>query len=132
EGRCAAHLSGAHRRAGPSRLPAVSVSLAGDLAGTGAAAGARSARTADVLRFPAAAVAQAAHHQCHRTMLRGSPPAHPAHGAVRECGQRGENHLCDFSAVQSAVAKPHPRSFYTSSLTSPPSHSASAPSVTVL
>jgi len=38
---------------------------------------------------------------------------------VHQRRKRGANHLCDFSALQSAVAKPHPPPFYTSSLTSP-------------
>ena len=69
--------------------------------------------------FPAAAVAQAAHHQRHRALLRRSPAPHPAHGPVRQCSQRGANHLCHFSELQPAMAKPHPLAFYTSSLTSP-------------
>ena len=63
--RCAAHLSGPQRRPGPPRLPTLSLSLASAIFRLSAAARARSARTAHLLRFPAAAVAQAAHHQRH-------------------------------------------------------------------
>ena len=76
----------------------------------------------ELLTFPAAAVAQAAHHQRHRALLRRSPQAHPAHGPVHQPAERGANPLCHLLQIQRAVAKPHPPPFYTSSLTSPTTH----------
>jgi len=92
--RCPTHLSGPQRRAGSRRLRAISLSLANSLPRPGQTSPARLARTAHLLRLPAAAMAQAAHHQRHRALLRRGPPPHPAHGPIHQHCQRGANRLC--------------------------------------
>ncbi len=56
-------------------------------------------------RFPTP-VAQGAHHQHHRTLL-------------RQRAVRGPNHLLHLPEIQSGMENPHPPAIYTSSLTSP-------------
>src|SRR5262249_25987896 len=117
EGKCASHLSGLQPSAGPSRLPAVSSSLAVGLPRNGPATGEGSSRTTFFFPLSPAPVAQAAHHQCH---CRGSPPTHASDGVLCQRRQRGSDHLLDLPPIHPGLEKPHPPPFYTSSLTSPP------------
>ena len=84
-----------------------------------AAVGARSARTAGLLRISPASLAQAAHHQHHRTLLCRSPTPHPPHGLLRQRAVRGPHPLLHLPQIQPGMEKPHPPRFYTSGLTSP-------------
>src|SRR5581483_3294301 len=72
-----------------------------------------------ILRFPSASVAQTAHHQCDRALLRRSAPANQAHGLLCECRERGSHHLLHLPEIQPGMENPHPQPIYTSSLTSP-------------
>src|SRR5712692_4076512 len=115
----AGHLSGCRlrcRRPGVSRLPSA---LAGSLSRSGAQARTGLARVAGLFSDAAAPVAQTAHHQRHRTLLRGSAPPHPPHGLLRQRTQRRKHHLRHLPSLQRAMEKPHPPPFYTSCLTSP-------------
>ena len=81
------------------------------------ATGARSARAAGLLPLPQTPVAQAAHHQHHRTLFRRSPPPHPAHGLLRQRAVRGPHHLLHLPEIQPGMENPHPPRIYTSGLT---------------
>ena len=45
--------------------------------------------------------------------------ANSAHGLLRQCAERGADHLLHLPALQPGMENPHPPRFYTSSLTSP-------------
>ena len=68
---------------GRSRRTRLLPPLAERISHCGQAIAARPARTAGLLPLPQASMAQAAHHQHHRTMFRRSPPPHPPHGLLR-------------------------------------------------
>src|SRR5690348_15233252 len=119
QGRGSENLLGEERRNCATRLRTISVSLALALSRHGSATGTRSARAAALLRSAATLVAESAHHQCHRTLLRRGPPPDAAHGRLHQRRKRGPNHLCDFQSFQPGLENPHPQPIYTSSLTSP-------------
>ena len=60
--------------------------------------GTGSAGVAVVLQLSPALVAEAPHHQHHRTLLRGSTAPHPAHGLLCERAECGSEHLLHFPA----------------------------------
>ena len=107
------------RAASRSRLSSLPRPLAARLRQHGAAAGARSARVAFLLRLSPAPVAQAKDHQCDRALLRRSTAANPAHGVLCERRERGPHHLLHLPEIQPGMENPHPLRIYTSSLTSP-------------
>ena len=74
---------------------------------------------AEFLSLSPTSVAQAAHHQHHRTLLCRSQAANPTHGLLRQRGERGPDYLLYLPALQPRLEKPHPQAFYTSGLTSP-------------
>src|SRR6266700_2866082 len=100
-------------------LCAVPLSLAVPLPGDDPPTGARSAGVVALLRLSTTPVAEAAHHQRDRTLFRRRPATDTTHGGVHQRGKRGSDYLCDFQSVQRGLEKPHPRTIYTSSLTSP-------------
>ena len=100
EARCATHLSSRQPRGRSQSVPAISISLAGQIFQVGETPGTRSARTADVFRISTAPVAEAAHHQCDREMFCRSTAEDTADGRIHQCRERGSNHLCDFQSVQ--------------------------------
>src|SRR6185437_14050399 len=115
----ASYLSGQRsRRCHPcvSRFPGA---LAGRLSRPAPRTPTGSARPAFLLSDAQASVAQTAHHQRHRTLLRRGAPPHPTHGLLRQRTQRRTHHLRHLPSLQRAMEKSHPPPFYTSSLTSP-------------
>src|ERR1700679_1780688 len=93
--------------------------MAAGIRAHGAASGARPAGTAAVFRLAPALMEEGAHYQCHRTLFCGSTKKNPAHGLLRQRGQRGPHHLLHLPKIQPGMEKPHPQAFYTSRLTSP-------------
>ena len=79
----------------------------------------RSAGTTVGLRLSTPSLAEAAHHQRYRTLLRGSTKTHPSHGVLCECRKCRPNHLLHLPEIQPGMENPHPQPIYTSSLTSP-------------
>src|SRR5438552_10745880 len=75
-----------------------------------------------VLRLSPAPVAQTAHHQRDRALLRGSATENPTYGVLCERRKCGPHHLLHLPEIQSGMENPHPQPIYTSSLTSPPSY----------
>src|SRR5712691_5485847 len=69
--------------------------LAAGLPAGGEGSGPRLAGAPELLCLSPAPLEEAAHHQCHRALLRGSPPAHAPHGGLHQCRERRSNHLCD-------------------------------------
>src|SRR5260370_20323693 len=106
-------------RCGAAGFRAIPVPLAIPLRGDGASTGAGSAGTAALLRLSTTPMAEVAHHQRDRALLRRSPPTNTTDGRVHQRGKRGPHHLCDFQSLQRGLEEPHPRPIYTSSLTSP-------------
>src|SRR6266700_7345782 len=119
QGAGAEDLLGRACRCGAAGFRAVPLPLAVPLPGDDPPTGARSLGTAALLRISTTPVAEAAHHQRNRTLFRRSPAQDPTHGGVHQRGKRGSDYLCDFQSVQRGLEKPHPRTMYTSSLTSP-------------
>ena len=72
----------------------------GHLPVDGEAVGEGFARIAHFLRLSQAPLAKAADHECHRALLRGSPPPHATDGLLRQRGQRRPHHLCDLQWPQ--------------------------------
>src|SRR5260370_1284649 len=101
---------------GVSRVPGA---VAPGVRADGAATRTRLAGTAVVLCFSPAPVAETAHHQRDRALLRGGAPTNPAHGVLCECRKCGPHHLLHLPEIQSGMENPHPLHIYTSSLTSP-------------
>src|SRR5438552_9014993 len=64
-------------------------------------------------------VAQTAHHQRDRALLRGSATENPTYGVLCERRKCGPHHLLHLPEIQSGMENPHPQPIYTSSLTSP-------------
>src|ERR1039458_3291685 len=62
-------------------------------------------------------VAQTAHHQRDRALLRGSSAPNSSHGVLCECRKRGPNHVLHLPEIQPGVENPYPLPIYTSSLT---------------
>ena len=85
----------------------------------GAAAGARSAGAAFLLRLSPPPVAQAKDDQRDRALLCGSAQENSAHGVLCKCRERGPHYLLHLPEIQPGVENPHPLRIYTSSLTSP-------------
>src|SRR6266567_799334 len=119
QGAGAEDLLGRACRCGAAGFRAVPLPLAVPLPGDDPPTGARSLGTAALLRISTTPVAEAAHHQRNRTLFRRRPAQDPTHGGVHQRGKRGSDYLCDFQSVQRGLEKPHPRTIYTSSLTSP-------------
>src|SRR5438309_1558740 len=86
----------------------------------GATAGTGRTGVAVVLRRSPAPVAQAAHHQRDRALLRGSATENPTYGVLCERRKCGPHHLLHLPEIQSGMENPHPQPIYTSCLTSPP------------
>ena len=53
------------------------------------------ARAAELFQFLASPVAQLAHHQHHRALLRRSTTTHTTHGLLCQCAKRGSHCLFD-------------------------------------
>ncbi len=85
----------------------------------GAPPGTRLAGTAVLLHLSPAPVAETAHHQRDRALLRGSATPDPAHGVLCERRKCGPHYLLHLPEIQSGMENPHPLRIYTSSLTSP-------------
>src|SRR5207237_8164963 len=85
----------------------------------GATAGTGLTGVAVVLRPSPAPVAQTAHHQRDRALLRGSATENPTYGVLCERRKCGPHHLLHLPEIQSGMENPHPQPIYTSSLTSP-------------
>src|SRR3989454_12551191 len=66
-------------------------------------------------------VAQTAHHQRDRALLRGSATENPTYGVLCERRKCGPHHLLHLPEIQSGMENPHPQPIYTSCLTSPSS-----------
>src|SRR5437667_12788320 len=64
-------------------------------------------------------VAQTAHHQRDRALLRGSATENPTYGVLCERRKCGPHHLLHLPEIQSGMENPHPQPIYTSCLTSP-------------
>src|SRR6266704_3496100 len=126
QGAGAEDLLGRACRCGAAGFRAVPLPLAVPLPGDGPPTGARSVGTAALLRISTTPVAEAAHHRGDRTLFRRSPATDTTHGGVHQRGKRGSDYLCDFQSVQRGLEKPHPRTIYTSSLTSPHARSTAA------
>src|ERR1039458_6941299 len=73
-------------------------------------------------------MAETAHHQRDRALLRRSAQTNPAHGVLCQRRKRGSYHLLHLPEIQPGMEIPHPQPIYTSSLTSPEGH----PSLTLL
>ncbi len=86
-------LSGREPRPCRNRLPPLPPPLAAGVWAGGAPPATRLAGTALGVRFSPAPVAQTAHHQCDRALLRRSAAENPPHGVLCECRKRGPNHL---------------------------------------
>src|SRR5439155_2981541 len=71
-----------------------------------------------VLRLSPAPVAQTAHHQRDRALLRGSATENPTYGVLCERRKCGPHHLLHLPEIQSGMENPHPQPIYTSCLTS--------------
>jgi transposase-like protein len=91
-----------------ARVPPLPSPLAAGVRAHGAAPAERSARVAVVLRPAPALMEEGAHHQCHRTLFRGSTQTNPAHGLLRQRRQRGPHHLLHLPEIQPGMEKPHP------------------------
>jgi hypothetical protein len=104
----AIHLSRRQPEPGASRFSPLPGALAARLRPDGPAPRARSAGTAFVLQLTQAFMEEGAHHQRHRTLLRGSSPKNPAHGLLRQRGQRRPHHLLHLPEIQPGMEKPHP------------------------
>src|SRR5438128_8428617 len=85
----------------------------------GATAGTGLTGVAVVLRLSPAPVAQTAHHQRDRALLRGSATENPTDGVLCERRKCGPHHLLHLPEIQSGMENPHPQPIYTSCLTSP-------------
>src|SRR5205807_5865102 len=85
----------------------------------GATAGTGLTGVAVVLRLSPAPVAQTAHHQRDRALLRGSATENPTYGVLCERRKCGPHHLLHLPEIQSGMENPHPQPIYTSCLTSP-------------
>ncbi len=57
--------------------------------------------------FPAS-MAETAHHQCYRALLRGSAASNPAHGVLCKRAKRGPNHLLHLPRDSTWNGKPAP------------------------
>src|SRR5437667_644766 len=119
EGRSAGHVLGGKPGKSRGRVPQLPRPLAAGVRADGAAVGTRLAGVAVVLRLSPASLAQAAHHQRDRALLRRSTTADPADGLLCECRERGSHHLLHLPEIQPGMENPHPQPIYTSSLTSP-------------
>src|SRR5437667_9652045 len=64
-------------------------------------------------------VAQTAHHQRDRALLRGSATENPTYGVLCERRKCGPHHLLHLPEIQSGMENPHRQPIYTSCLTSP-------------
>src|SRR5438128_2134784 len=117
EDRSSGHLSGRKPGASRSRLSRLPLTLVPSLSGHGPALATGPARVAVVLRFSPAPVAQTAHHQRDRALLRRSSATHSPHGVLCECRERRSNHLLHLPEIQPGMESPHPQPIYTSSLT---------------
>src|SRR5208337_852564 len=113
------HLLSRKPRPSSSRLSNLSGAVAWEVWADGATAGTRLAGTAVVLRLFPASVAETAHHQRDRALLRGSATPHSSPGVLCERRKCGSHHLLHFPEIQSGMENPHPLRIYTSSLTSP-------------
>src|SRR5437879_2390047 len=85
----------------------------------GATAGTGLTGVAVVPRLSPAPVAQTAHHQRDRALLRGSATENPTYGVLCERRKCGPHHLLHLPEIQSGMENPHPQPIYTSCLTSP-------------
>jgi Transposase, Mutator family len=81
-------------------FPQLPGALAAGVWAYAAATGARPAGTAVVLRVAPALVEEGAHHQRHRTLLRGSSKKNPAHGLLRQRAKRRPHHRIIYSIFQ--------------------------------
>src|SRR5207247_10727529 len=84
----------------------------------GATAGTGLTGVAVVLRLSPAPVAQTAHHQRDRALLRGSTTENPTYGVLCERRKCGPHHLLHLPEIQSGMENPHTQPIYTSCLTS--------------
>ena len=94
EGRRPGDLSRRGPPGGAGRFPGLSLPLERDLSGHGQAPGARLAGAAVVLQLSPAALAQVAHHERDRALLRRGAASHPAHGLLRQRLERRPDYLC--------------------------------------
>src|SRR5437870_4453528 len=119
EDRSAGHLSGGRAGQSRNRLSQLRRPLAAAVRRGGATAGTGLTGVAVVLRLSPAPVAQTAHHQRDRALLRGSATENPTYGVHCERRKCGPHHLLHLPEIQSGMENPHPQPIYTSCLTSP-------------
>src|SRR3989441_12724150 len=111
----------------PKPLFAASAPAGGGVRRGGATAGTGLTGVAVVLRLSPAPVAQTAHHQRDRALLRGSATENPTYGVLCERRKCGPHHLLHLPEIQSGMENPHPQPIYTSCLTSPAQSCGSEP-----
>src|SRR5207244_13601006 len=119
EDRSAGHLSGGRAGQSRNRFSQLRRPLAAAVRRGGATAGTGLTGVAVVLRLSPAPVAQTAHHQRDRALLRGSATENPTDGVLCERRKCGPHHLLHLPEIQSGMENPHPQPIYTSCLTSP-------------
>src|SRR5206468_706663 len=117
--RSAGHLSGGRAGQSRNRFSQLRRPLAAAVRRGGATAGTGLTGVAVVLRLSPAPVAQTAHHQRDRALLRGSATENPTYGVLCERRKCGPHHLLHLPEIQSGMENPHPQPIYTSCLTSP-------------
>src|SRR5437899_367116 len=125
--RSAGHLSGGRAGQSRNRFSQLRRPLAAAVRRGGATAGTGLTGVAVVLRLSPAPVAQTAHHQRDRALLRGSATENPTYGVLCERRKCGPHHLLHLPEIQSGMENPHPQPIYTSCLTSPQTHSGFTP-----
>src|ERR1039458_1671168 len=64
-------------------------------------------------------MAETAHHQRDRALLRRSAQTNPAHGVLCQRRKRGSYHLLHLPEIQPGMEIPHPQPIYTSSVPAP-------------
>src|SRR5436190_6515001 len=121
-------LSGGRAGQSRNRFSQLRRPLAAAVRRGGATAGTGLTGVAVVLRLSPAPVAQTAHHQRDRALLRGSATENPTYGVLCERRKCGPHHLLHLPEIQSGMENPHPQPIYTSCLTSPiPTHFLTCP-----
>src|SRR5204862_1453486 len=128
--RSAGHLSGGRAGQSRNRFSQLRRPRAAAVRGGGATGGTGLTGVAVVLRLAPAPVAQTAHHQRDRALLRGSATENPTYGVLCERRKCGPHHLLHLPEIQPGMENPHPQTIYTSSLTSPFECTASGSPVT--
>src|SRR5439155_21242789 len=117
--RSAGHLSGGRAGQSRNRFSQLRRPLAAAVRRGGATAGTGLTGVAVVLRLSPAPVAQTAHHQRDRALLRGSATENPTYGVLCRRPNCSPHPLLHLPEIQSGMENPHPQPIYTSCLTSP-------------